>query len=117
MIPQSKITDIYSIWNRLSFTKLLLVNQLNDRFQIEFVLNTEDPISNLFLGEIQDLTIKKHPAGSVAFTGYWSVEGLNSQYKRFKIDFIDITIKEKIDEEKLNFYVHELTECLKRKLS
>jgi len=116
IVAQNEITELYQLWFRLSFTQLLAVNQLHDRFQIEFVLNTEDSMSNLFLSEIQNLTIKKHPAGSVIWTGYWSVGGLNSQYKRYKIDFIDISINEKIDEEKLKLYVTELKECLKRKL-
>lgn len=116
MITQNEITEVYRLWSRLSFSRLLVVNQLNSRFQIEFVLNTEEPISKFFLSEIQDLTIKKHPAGSVSWVGYWSVESLNSQYKRYRLDFIDATIQEEIDQEKLGLYVHELKACLRRKL-
>jgi hypothetical protein len=117
MIPQSEITELYRLWSRLSFTRLLFVSQLNDRFQIEFVLNTENPISKVFLAAVQDMTIKKHPTGSVSWVGYWSQGvGLNSQYKRYRVDFIDSTIKEEIDQEKLGMYVQAFKECLKRQL-
>ena len=118
MIRQSDITELYRLWSRLSYSRLIAVNQLNKKFQIEFVLNTEDGAAKIFLSELQEITIKKHPAGSLAWAGHWSVEGLNSQYKRYKIDFIDSSINEKIEdnEEKLGLYVEELKRCLKRKL-
>ena len=112
MIPQADITELFQLWSKLSYSRLLFVDQTNNRFKIEFLLNTEDTASNLFLAEIQQLTIKKHPAGSVAWSGHWQ----NSQYKRYKIDFIDVSIKEEIDEEKLGLYVKTIKECLKRKV-
>jgi len=116
MIEQNEITELYQLWSRLPFSRLLVVNQLNEKFKIEFILNTEDPYSPIFLSELQNLTIKKHPAGSVSWIGYWSMETLNSQYKRYKIDFIDSTIQDEIDQEKLGLYVKALKECIRRKL-
>jgi hypothetical protein len=119
MIVQQQITDLFKLWSKLYFSRLLLVDQKNEKFVVEFVLNTEDPISKFFLNEIQLLTIKKHPIGSVAWVGYWGTglaAGLNSQYKRFKIDFIDSSVKDQIDEAKLGLYVEAIKELIRRKL-
>jgi hypothetical protein len=119
MIFQNEITELYDLWSRISYSKLLIVNQRNNKFQLEFVLNTGDPSSQLFFNELQDLTIHKHPAGSISWAGHWSIDGFNSQYKKFKIDFIDTLINEKLkdNEEKLGLYVSGLKQCIKRKIS
>ena len=127
MIPQSKITELFDLWSRLPFSKLLSVDQLRNRFQIEFVVNTDNPQSNPFLARLQKITIDKHPTGSVSWIGYYSIEnfgresgvylgdGFSSQLKKYKIDFIDSSLKDEIDPEKLDLYVKKLEECLKSK--
>jgi hypothetical protein len=50
-------------------------------------LNTENKLANVFLSEIQHLTIRKFPSGNVSWIGYWSADNFqipNSQYKKFR---------------------------------
>lgn len=129
MIQQSKITDLFNLWGRLPFSKLLVINQLHDRFQIEFVINSDNPKSNPFLASLQKITIDKHPTGSVSWTGYYQIEdfgkesgvwlgdGFSSQLKKYKIDFIDSSMADKIEQEKLDLYVQNLEKCLRGEIS
>ena len=117
MIIQRQLTEIFSLWNKLSYSKLLSIVQ-NSEFQIEFAIDEALPAARLFLSEIRNLTVNKHPSGSISFISYWSPDkALMTQYKRYRINFIDSLIKETIDENKLMLYVEKIRELVKGKVS
>ncbi len=108
MLSQIEVYELFSLWSKISYSKLLNINQISG-FKIEFIID-ENILAKLFLKNIQEITIKKHPSGSVAFIEYWGHAGtINSQYRKYRIEFIDSNIKEeKFDEDKLKLYFKNL---------
>jgi len=108
MLSQIEVYELFSLWSKISYSKLLNVDQISG-FKIEFIID-ENILAKSFLKNIQKITIKKHPSGSVAFIEYWGQSGaINSQYRKYRIEFIDSSIKEeKLDEDKLRLYFENL---------
>lgn len=111
-----EVNDIFVFWNDLPFTRLTLFNQKKDNLELEFIVNVEHSnIVNNFLKEIRDITLNKYPAGSLSFIGFGHREYHTSQYKKFRVQFIDSSIPLPADfEERLKIYVEEIKQTIKK---
>jgi len=80
---------------------------------MEFIVRIDAQESSKLLNELNKITVEKHPSGTLSFVGFGTAQHFNSQYKRYRIDFIDASIKETIDQEKLGLYVQSLEEIIR----
>ena len=113
MLNQQTLNKIFGLWSRLPFSQLVSIDQTQGKLRIEFILRIDARESAKLLQELTRITVNKHPAGSLSWVGFGTQERMNSQYKRYRIDFIDKIIDEKIDPEKLGLYAKELEEAIR----
>lgn len=118
------IIKLWKIWNKIQFSKLVVVNQMiENNIIIEFGINISSVNSNSFLKKINDVVIKKIPSGSVSFIGYLSqvadIEDkkqyfLNTQFKKYRIEFLDSFQKYSSDDlkDKINVFYNDLIKIL-----
>lgn len=110
MIPQKKIISLFEAWSKISGSKLQNVQTDPQKLKLQFVCNVSNSKSNQLLKKIQEITIKKHPSGNVSFIGFWN----DTQYRTFRIDFIDPATDEKIDWEKAILWFDSLIDTVKK---
>jgi hypothetical protein len=109
MIPQKKIISLFEIWSTISGSKLQNVLTEPQKLKLQFISNVSNSKSNQLLEKIKKLTIEKHPSGNVSFIGFWN----DTQYRVYRIDFIDPAINEKIDWEKATLWFDNLIDLVK----
>jgi hypothetical protein len=109
MIPQKKIINLFEAWSKISGSKLQSVLTEPKKLKLQFISNVSNSKSNQLLKKIQKLTIEKHPSGNVSFIGFWN----DTQYRTYRIDFIDPATKEKIDWEKADLWFNSLIDLVK----
>ena len=73
MLTQTALNDLFTIWSKIKFSKLLYVDQRNEAFLFEFILDDGITISKLLLSDIQNITIKKDKPGNVSWLSHWGV--------------------------------------------
>lgn len=109
MIHQKKIINLFEVWSKISGSKLQNVLTEPQKLKLQFISNVSNSKSNQLLEKIQKLTIRKHPSGNVSFIGFWN----DTQYRAYRIDFIDPAIKEEIDWKKANLWFDSLIDLVK----
>ena len=122
MIQNNEIEELYRLWGRLPYSALNLIDQRNSKFVIEFSV-IPNLVTALFLDQLKEITIKKHPSGSVSYIGHASLpekigiqsaKFLTSNIKKYRLDFSE---SERIDEEKLKMFLESLKIKLKESLN
>ena len=111
MITHNEISELFRNWSKLSYTKILQVFNYETKFELEFVLDVGDPDHARFLKNLTELTVKKHPSGSVSWIGY---KNESSQYKVYRLEFLaENRSNEVIDRNKIEVYLGNLNQLLK----
>ncbi len=113
MIQLTELNQLFDVWSRVSYSRVLNVDQ-RDGFILEFVVDSTASGSALLEG-VRNLTTQKHPAGNISFVSYYQS---NSQYRIYRIEFIDPTMDKPDDYlERLHLYVESLKEIIKQTAS
>lgn len=114
MIQVNKVIELSSKWTKLGFSKISKLETNHLKLAIEFVVDVSDKRSSRLLAILQEHTIKKHPAGNVSFIGYWSPNNqpAGTQYRKYRIDFVDESIKMGVDEDRESSYFEKLIELI-----
>jgi hypothetical protein len=97
----TQISNLWVKWNKNSCSELLLVDQqsLDNNIIIEFAVNIKSLQYTAFLKIINEVVIKKIPNGTISFISYLTQNSkqkgyyINTQYKRYRIEFIDSSLK------------------------
>ena len=116
LIPQKKVNELFNEWSKLANSSLRVVDQRDNKFSFDFIVDQSKFAAEL-TRKITDLTIKKHPTGTISFTSHDSL-GMQTTtlYKRFHVDFIDsANKKDTIEPEKLEIYINELIRIVKER--
>lgn len=119
-----KILNLWKLWNSLSFTKLVLINQMiENNIIIEFAVNVNFNNYKNFFDKLSEIVIKKNPSGSISFINYLSQNieyyrnenFINTQFKKYRIEFVDsfIKYKEKDLKEKSEIFYNNIIKLLK----
>ena len=106
VIPNRDIIQLWKLWNSLRFTKIISVDQLKENnIIIEFCVNVNSIHYKKFIDNVSDCVLNKTPQGTISFTGYLPQKQtnqvvnnsfLNSQYKQYKIEFINSASKDEL---------------------
>jgi len=109
MIHQKKIINLFEIWSKIGGSKLQNVLTEPQKLKLQFISNVSNSKSNQLLEKIKKLTIEKYPSGNVSFIGFWN----DTQYRVYRVDFIDPATNEEIDWEKANLWFDNLIDLVK----
>ena len=118
MIQQKILNRLFREWGKLEHSALLNIDQRNKRFSFEFTIDKSRNAQRL-LKQITELTIKKHPTGTVAFVSYYTGKNLplSTLYRVFRAEFVDTASKEPVTDDKLSLYIGELEKVLNENAS
>lgn len=107
MLKHSEISKLLKAWTKIGYTKILEIRNQDDKFTVEFVVDSSAQPAGFFVKDLTDLVVKKHPSGSLSWLGYWQ----SSQYRKFRIDYIDPEIDktpEPFEKEKFMMFYENL---------